>query len=272
MYPGWMKTDIILWDSVMSRSLSLSQFFGPRSSLALPPPPPPPVSLSLSLSLSLSVNLGLTCLHYSSLNNPKVSLFLWHIFVLFRLPTIYIVDLHHHPSTPHSSPAEAILAVEHCGMFSKISVVHVCRQRSGYCALWWIMNCLHFTSSVWWNRPQVVLTKWSSSWFECYCPAGCQCQDSVISTGERRRQWSLQLEGGVACTDQCYVCNRVPAEDNKNVSSVREQKGKRGGRKREWGGGGEGRKGGGATNRQSVPHMQCAYGNYLVHSCMVCIR
>ena len=38
------------------------------------------------------------------------------------------------------------------------------------------------------------------------------------------------------------------------------------------GGGGGGRKGGGATNRQSVPHMQCAYGNYLVHSCMVCIR
>ena len=53
------------------------------------------------------------------------------------------------------------------------------------------------------------------------------------------------------------------------------QKGKRGGRKREWGGGGGGEKreeGRGATNRQSVPHMQCAYGNYLVHSCMVCVR
>ena len=37
-------------------------------------------------------------------------------------------------------------------------------------------------------------------------------------------------------------------------------------------GGGGREEGRGATNRQSVPHMQCAYGNYLVHSCMVCIR
>ena len=51
LYPGWMKTDTILWDSVTSRLPSLSQFFCPQSSL---PPSPPPPRLSLSLSLSLS--------------------------------------------------------------------------------------------------------------------------------------------------------------------------------------------------------------------------
>ena len=70
---------------------------------------------------------------------------------------------------------------------------------------------------VWWSRPQVVFTKWSSSWFECYFPPGIsvktqwslQVKDdvsdlysrkttSVISTGERRRQWSLQVRDDVS--------------------------------------------------------------------------
>ena len=82
------------------------------------------------------------------------------------------------------------------------------------------------------------------------------------------------------------MCIPVPMEGNTKVSSVREQKGKRGGRKREWGGGGGRKKGGREGGRQTdrVCHtcsvrtvitwciaVWCAYGNYLVNSCMVCV-
>ena len=98
---------------------------------------------------------------------------------------------------------------------------------------------------------------------------------SVISTGERRRQWSLQVKDDVSDLYmwkttlvistagrrrslhwpvlRVYSCShggqykgfKCPRTEGGREVCVRE------------------------TDRQSVPNVQCAYGNYLVNSCMV---
>ena len=83
-------------------------------------------SSSVRSALSLSLKLGLTCLRYRSLNNPTVSLFLWHIFVFFRLPIIYIVVFT--PLTHLLSWSTFICIVVHCEIFVQ-NQCRTCRSK-----------------------------------------------------------------------------------------------------------------------------------------------
>ena len=154
LHMGLKNNKIISWDW-------LSQFFCPQC----------------SLSLSLSVKLGLTCLRYGSLNNPTVSLFLWHIFVFFRLPIIYIY-LYCSVYTPHPPSLLKHFYLYTAKYLSKITVVHVGRKRSGYDAL----MTLFWTSDVDIFKDPRVLRAFSSALKQNGMEGTGVCHDDTITS------------------------------------------------------------------------------------------